>query len=195
VVVGSPFLTDVEELLARARISDALYRHSRGIDRNNNVVRASAYHPDATIDAGAGAQPVRDLLERRRAEHEHTKHTAHIVTNVLIEFLSARAAFVESHVFAAELEDPDYDYSWRGSSPGPAGARILNWGRYLDVFECRDGDWLIRERTVVYGDAVFEPLQMSPFLPERFLHQVHGTGDPIEAVRQRAHVVAREDVS
>lgn len=182
----------LDELIARVRIEDALLRQSRGIDRNDNVIRGSAYHADATVDAGSGPQPVSELLAVRGREHEHTIHTAHMVTNVLIEFVSSSVAFVESHVFAAEVEDPEYDYSWRGFSPGPAGARILNWGRYLDIFEYRDGEWLIRERSVVYGDSTFEQLEVEPKLPERFMHQKHGPGDPIEGVRDRAHAVAHE---
>jgi hypothetical protein len=189
---ASIFASVVDELAARVRIEDALYRQSRGIDRNDNVIRASAYHDDATVDAGSGPQAVAGLLAVRGKEHEHTRHTAHSVTNVLIEFVSAEIAFVESHVFAAELEDPEYDYSWRGIAPGPAGARILNWGRYLDIFECREGDWRIRERAVVFGDTTFVRLEREPALPERFLHQKHGPGDPIDRLRERAHAVARE---
>ena len=186
------FASVVDELEARVRIADALYRHSRGIDRNDPEIRASAYHDDATVDAGAGPQPVADLLAVRRREHEHTRHTAHAVSNVLIEFISARVAFVESHVLACELEDADYDYSWRGFQPGAAGARILSWGRYLDVFERRDGDWRIRQRAVVYGDTSFDALELAPALPVRFLHQRHGAGDPIDHVRDQAREVARE---
>jgi hypothetical protein len=182
----------VDELVARARIEEALYRQSRGIDRNDNMVRAAAHHDDATVDAGAGPQPVAELLAVRGTEHQHTRHTSHSITNVMIEFFSTRVAFVESHVFASELEDPDYDYSWRGFAPGPAGARILSWGRYLDIFECRDDQWLIRERAVVYGDTTAEPLAREPALPERFLRQEHGPGDPLERYREKALAVARE---
>jgi hypothetical protein len=189
---GPVFANVVHELEARARITDVIYRQSRGIDRNDTVTRASAYHDDAAVDAGAGPQPVTHLLAIRGKEHEHTRHTAHLVSNILIEFISARIAFVESHVFACELEAPDYDYTWRGFHPGAAGARIVSWGRYLDVFERRDGDWRIRERAVVYGDTCFEPLEREPTLPERFLHQRHGPGDPIDHFRERARSVARE---
>jgi hypothetical protein len=186
------FASVVDELEARVRIEDALYRQSRGIDRNDPVIRASAYHDDATVDAGAGPQPVADLLAVRGREHEHTRHTAHAVSNVLIEFISARVAFVESHVLASELEDADYDYAWRGFQPGAAGARILSWGRYLDIFECRDRDWRIRQRAVVYGDTSFDPLESAPALPGRFLHQRHGPGDPLDHFRERAREVASQ---
>jgi hypothetical protein len=186
------FASVVDELEARVRIEETLYRHSRGIDRNDPVIRASAYHDDATVDAGAGPQSVADLLAVRRREHEHTRHTAHAVSNVLIEFISERVAFVESHVLASELENADYDYSWRGLQPGAAGARVLSWGRYLDIFERRDGDWRIRRRAVVYGDTSFDPLESTPALPERFLHQRHGPGDPLDSFREQALEVARE---
>ena len=189
---GLVFANVIDELMARVRIEETLYRHSRGIDRNDNAVRATAYHHDATVDAGAGPQPVAQLLAVREAEHQHTRHTVHSITNVIIEFFTPQVAFVESHAFACELLDPGYDYSWRGFAPGPAGARIISWARYLDVFECRAGQWLIRERGVVYGDTTHEPLQGEPVLPERFLHQEHGPGDPLMRYRERAREVARE---
>jgi SnoaL-like domain len=188
--LSTVFADPVDELLARVRIEDTLKRHSRGIDRYDVDLRASTFTPDATIDAGSGPQPAAELLRRRGAEHAHTRHTVHALSNVLIEFVSSRVAFVESHVFACESEGSGYDFSWRGIAAGPAGARLLSWGRYLDVFECRDGNWLISERSVVYGDTTSEPLLTEPELPTRFLQQVHGPGDPIDAVRTRAHALA-----
>jgi hypothetical protein len=186
------FASAVEELLARVRIGDALTRQSRGIDRNDNTIRASAYHDDAVVDAGSGPQPVAALLARRGAEHQHTRHTVHAISNVLIEFITSRVAFVESQVFACESQEGGYDFSWRGIEPGGAGARILSWGRYLDIFECRAGEWRIGERAVVYGDTTFEPIDFEPALPDRFLHQQHGPGDPMASFRERAHQRAHE---
>lgn len=189
---SSAFATVVDELGARVRITDVLYREARGIDRNDAECRASAYHADATIDAGPGPRPVRELLATRTLQHEHTVHTAHVVTNVLIEFVSAVAAFVESYVVACEWEGPGYDFSWRGiPDAGPAGARIQSWCRYLDIFECRSGQWLIRERAVVFGDTVHQSLDRAPALPERFLRQGHGPDDPLRRYRERAHQIAR----
>jgi hypothetical protein len=189
---GQVFANVVDELVARVRIEEALYLHSRGIDRNDNVVRGGTCHADAIVDAGSGPQPVADLLAARAVEHQHTRHTVHSISNVIIEFISPQVAFVESHAFANEVQGAGYDYSWRGFAPGPAGARIVSWARYLDVFECRDRQWLIRERGVIYGDVTYELLESEPLVPDRFLHQEHGPGDPLTRYRERAVQVARE---
>ncbi|WP_326835032.1 nuclear transport factor 2 family protein [Amycolatopsis rhabdoformis] len=188
------FADFAEELEARTRIQDALYRHSRGIDRDDHHgARASAYHPDATVDSGFGPQPVANLLAARRRQHEHTRHAMHSVTNVLIEFVSARVAFVESHVTAVEWEGHGYDFASRGiAGPGRMGARIVSWCRYADVFEARAGAWRILERTVIFGDTAWWPLDAAPVLPPDFLVQEHGSADPMYARRARAGALAEE---
>jgi hypothetical protein len=185
------FPTFVDELEARTRIQDVLYRHSRGIDRNDQLGdRAAAYHPDAWVDSGAGRQPVADLLTLRRREHDRTRHTMHSVTNVLIEFASPDVAAVESHVTAVEWEEAGYDFASRGiTDAGPCGARILSWCRYLDIFERRSGEWRILDRTVVFGDTTHEPLPVDPVLPQRFQVQQHGAGDPVYVLAERARAL------
>ncbi|MEV4604391.1 nuclear transport factor 2 family protein [Amycolatopsis sp. NPDC049253] len=187
------FADFVDELRARTQIQDALYRHSRGIDRDDHHgARASAYHPDATVDSGFGPQPVANLLAARKRQHEHTRHAMHSVTNVLIEFVSARVAFVESHVTAVEWEGQGYDFASRGiAEPGRIGARIVSWCRYADVFEARGGVWRILERTVIFGDTAWWPLDAAPVLPRDFLVQEHGSTDPVYARRARAFALAQ----
>jgi hypothetical protein len=195
--MGAPFAAFIDELEARTRIQDALYRHSRGIDRNDHAGdRASAYHPDATVDSGFGPQPVADLLAARTREHDHTVHAMHSVVNVLIEFLSVDVAFVESHVLAAELETAGYDFRSRGiSDPGAAGARIVSWCRYADVFSRRDGEWRILERVVIFGDTTHQSLATEPVIPPNYLRQQHGPDDPLYECRRRARNLAAAGVT
>jgi hypothetical protein len=187
------FESFIDEIEARTRIQDALFLHSRGIDRNDHAgTRALAYHDDAVVDSGHGRQPVKDLLTARSAEHDHTHHTAHLITNILIEFVSRNLAFVESHVFAVEYEGAGYDFTLRAiPDPGSAGARILSWGRYADIFECRNGTWKIRERAVIFGDTTYDSLETEPVLPPNFPGQRHDLSDPLYRYRDRAQNLAR----
>jgi SnoaL-like domain len=178
----------VDELIARTRITEAIYKRSRGTDRNDvTYKRDVAYHPDAIDDHGFGAEPVGQFLGRSAEQHRNTRHAMHSVTNIVIEFLSATVAFVESHVIANEWQGPDFDFALRNvAATGAAGARIISWCRYADTFECRNGDWRITERTVIFGDMISQPLDAAPVLPPAFQVQRHGPDDPLYDCRARA---------
>jgi hypothetical protein len=185
---GYVFSDPVDELIARTRITEAIYKRSRGTDRNDvNYKLHVAYHPDAIDDHGFGAEPVGQFLRRSAAQHQNTLHAMHSVTNIVIEFLSATVAFVESHVIANEWQGPDFDFSLRNvTAVGAVGARIISWCRYADTFERRNGDWRIAERTVIFGDMISQPLDTAPVLPPNFQVQRHGQGDPLYACRAQA---------
>jgi hypothetical protein len=185
---GYAFPDPVNELIARTRITEAIYKRSRGTDRNDiDYKRHVAYHPDAIDDHGFGAEPVDQFLRRSAAQHRNTRHAMHSVTNIVIEFLSADVAFVESHVIANEWQGPGFDFALRNvPAAGAAGARIISWCRYADTFECRNGKWRIAERTVIFGDMISQPLDTAPVLPPGFQVQRHGQDDPLYACRARA---------
>jgi hypothetical protein len=182
------FTDPVNELIARTRITEAIYKRSRGTDRNDVAYKQRvAYHPDAIDDHGFGAEPVGQFLRRSAEQHRNTRHAMHSVTNIVIEFLSEMVAFVESHVIANEWQGPQFDFALRNVAvPGAAGARIISWCRYADTFECRNGDWRIAERTVIFGDMISQPLDIAPVLPPEFQVQRHGLDDPLYECRARA---------
>jgi hypothetical protein len=129
----------LRELLDRAAIHDVLMRYCRGVDRCDEELVRSAYHPDAVDDHGywkgsgwafAGFI-VRDLARRSSA-------TTHAVANESIA-LHGDTADVESYVFA-----------YLCPSGGEDAGVDLFAGRYVDRFERRDGEWRISRRTVVH---------------------------------------------
>ena len=125
----------LERLVWRAEIEEVLARYCIGVDRADEAVLASCYHPDATDDHGtfnglavefahwavAGASKV------WQASH----HTVH---NVVIDWLDGGdTATVDSYVLAFNLR-----------SVGDLVEVFA--GRYADRFERRDGAWLIAHR-------------------------------------------------
>lgn len=129
----------LQALVDRAAIHDVLMRYCRGVDRCDEELVRSAYHPDAVDDHGYWKGSgwdfatfiVRDIARR-------SSSTTHAVTNELIA-LRGNVADVESYVFAYLCP--------------PAGrASVVNIfaGRYVDRFERRDGQWRIARRTVVH---------------------------------------------
>ena len=131
--------TSLQELLDREAIRDCIYRCCRGIDRIDETALRSAYWPDAVCRHGdqrsTGAEFVDAALMALRAGGR----TSHMIGNVLIE-LRTKTAAVESY-FRTILGGRDAE--------GMPQETLLA-GRYVDRFECRDTEWRIAARTVVY---------------------------------------------
>jgi len=127
-------------LVAKDQIRDVLYRYARGVDRKDVELLKSCYHPDG-VDAhwsfiGNGHEFAKEILEpHQMGEIPVYKH---FITNVLIE-LSGDRAFCES----------SYLFSQTISLTADRQATLTSEGRYLDVFECRDGEWRILNRLLV----------------------------------------------
>ena len=128
----------------KVAIQDTLARYSRGIDRNDIELAKSAYHPDAT-DAHGGpfsgnAHEIMDKVGTLLADQEFCRHQ---ISNVYIQLKGDRAN-VESYHFSLHV---------------PKGSEVEEhvWGRYLDVFEKRDGEWKILERRVIVDHSRCPP--------------------------------------
>jgi hypothetical protein len=139
----------VEEL-ARIRAERAIRRrlldYCRGIDRCDAELVASVYFDDSTDDHGGfeglGVDFARYATERLRT---HAESTQHVIGDSIIDFDDDHTAQVETPVLAVHrCRDAE----------GPFLERF--GGRYLDTFECRDGDWRIRHRLVTWDWDVKE---------------------------------------
>jgi hypothetical protein len=192
--VAYEFPAFLDEIEARTRITDALHRYNRGIDRGNHAYcRQVAYHDGATDDHGNGPEPVDQFLATSSKRHASLRHNQHTLANVIIDFFSADVAFVESYLIAVEWYDETYDFSLRDiPDPGPAGARITSYCRYADIFERRNGRWGIIERVTIFGDMAYQPLEQPPVIPSTFTRQKHGPDDPVFDVMRRAEQHARQ---
>lgn len=128
----------LRELVDRQEILDALYRYSRGLDRADHALAASAYHDDAVDDHGAVVASGRELVDWAIAMHEEKdiSHCHVLGGNVTID-LDGDTAHVESYffTFCREKKKPN----------------MLSTGRYVDRFERRDGKWAIAARVCVAG--------------------------------------------
>jgi len=144
----------------RQEIMDCLLRYTRGVDRNEPALMASAYHPDAIDQHGAAPDmaPV-PFVEWAIGWHRdaQTRHQ-HIITNSSIEF-DGDSAHVET-----------YYIFWGDNREGPPS---LCFGRYLDRFEKRGGRWGIAHRVCVNElVGAFEKVE----LPEEWARALASTG-------------------
>ncbi len=134
-------------------IQQVLYRYCRAVDRGDEALLRSVYHPGA-IDRhgafeGSGEAfaamlvPLMDGAPRVGQHH---------ITNILIE-LRGDTADVESYFLALHP---------LGDAATGAASHVPVTGRYLDRFARRDGEWRIVERTVVL-DWSATPLGWTPW--------------------------------
>jgi hypothetical protein len=144
-------MTDVAlaDLLARQAIHDALLRYCWGIDRGDLGLILSAFHADAVDNHSGVEESAVERFTRTVVEGAGMK-TSHNLSNILIQVdgqtASAQSNLIAWHQF--EFEGATYDW--------------VIAGRYLDRFACRDGDWRIIHRTVVYDLERFDAAGPKP---------------------------------
>jgi hypothetical protein len=131
----------------RQEIHQALMRYCRGVDRGDEALINSAFHPDAIDDHGA-PRPATELA-RGVAQNYHSQ-LMHFTGNVLIE-LDGDTADVESYFISFSPHEEDGRTYTRSRA-----------GRYLDRFERRDGAWKIAYRMVVDEWARLDELKRTP---------------------------------
>lgn len=137
-----PELTEAELKMIRheiwrAEIRDALYRYCRGVDRADNDLFLSAFHPGAREDHGGYHGPVEDFAKLTTERVSlGTIGIQHFLGNILVEFEPDHAR-VETYfqAFYRDRKEPE--------------TFVAVAGRYLDRFEQRSGKWLIAKRFVV----------------------------------------------
>lgn len=139
----------IDELLAKQEIRDALMRYSRGIDLLDPDLVKSAYHPDAYDDHGTFKGNAFEFAEHVMVGLSNLTCTEHFLGNSHIEVDGDRAYSETYHVAYHRIPAGDdgvaTDFTWGG--------------RYVDVFERRDGGpWLILHRTVVHSWSRIDPV-------------------------------------
>ena len=129
------------KLLARASIEDALARYARAVDRRDWEALRGCYHPDATDEHGEFSGTPDEFIAWVAARHEKVPFSSHFVGNCLIEFLDDATAHVETYFMAMQRKPS-------GDGIGEVDSDVI--GRYVDLFENRQGEWKVAKRIVVY---------------------------------------------
>jgi ketosteroid isomerase-like protein len=128
----------VRELEDRQQVIECLHRYTRGLDRHDSEVLASAYHDDAVDRHGPHLFMTgpSEFVPWANALHEETwnSHLHFIDVNNVV--LQGDVALTETYVlFTLRRKD--------GPSVNVGG------GRYIDRLERRDGEWRIAVRDLV----------------------------------------------
>jgi hypothetical protein len=180
----------LQVVVDKSEIADLLYRFARGIDRIDETLLRSIYHPDATVDLGPGifqgtandyVHWVLSVLHQVRSSH-------HAFSNIHAQ-LNGDVALVESYCHAHfRLDKPTgredvfmgsrYLDRMERRPSGPAGVwkivhrkQVLDWVRteaVSDIFYHQNPDalWSYRTKTdPSYHMAQFPGSQSSSKLP------------------------------
>jgi hypothetical protein len=168
---------ELQRLLDRQAIVDVVTRYSRGVDRHDEEILRTVYHPDALDHHGAFTGDPDEFIPWANALHEeNTSGHMHFVTNHTIE-LDGDTAHSETYVFFT-LKRKD------GSGVDLGG------GRYIDRLERRDGEWRIAAREVLIDWTCLAPtvVREDQSLVETF---ASGTWDKTDASYRRPLIVTR----
>jgi hypothetical protein len=144
-------MLELAEISARLEIYEVLMRYVRGVDRRDSDLVQSAYFPDA-VDvrsySTAESSPA-EFGERVVVGFGDTpEFSQHHMTNVDYDIDVANGvADVESYVLVFHPVGPQTAMTLR---PADGGTYVRFAGaRYIDRFECRDGEWRIARRAAI----------------------------------------------
>jgi hypothetical protein len=125
----------IAALLDKQEIREVVLRYCRGIDRMDQDLVRSCYHPDATDEHGSFFGGVDEYLAFAWKLMPRYDSTMHFVGNVLVELHGDRAR--------AEA----YCIAHHRSESGPPASNLATGCRYIDDFERRsDRAWRIAKR-------------------------------------------------
>jgi hypothetical protein len=158
---------ELQVLLDKQAIYDAMMRYCRGVDRCDEELMLSVYHEDARAFSTSASEFVRHFVPDNRAA---TTFTVHAISNFSIELDGDRGSS-EAYFITYVGRDDD-------------GREVVDafCGRYIDQWERRDGRWGVTVRDVVQewsrGNAFgTEPFPVPPSEEGTFVPPVRGPGD------------------
>lgn len=125
-------------LADRMAIGDCLARLARGEDRRDADLIRSSFWSDATVDYGIFAGDFDAYLAWVVPGADAILCTQHLLGQSVID-LAGDTARVETQI-----------QSYHRIDMGDAQRDVMIGGRYLDIFERREGQWRIARRTMLY---------------------------------------------
>ncbi len=136
----------IHNCVEKDRIRDVIFWYCRGIDRADTELLRSVFHTDAEIKMGIYNGDAHQFCDYAKDFVSKIGQTQHNITNTLIT-INGTAAQSESYCVAyhADVEDEGRLVD------------LVTGVRYLDRMECRNDEWKIGYRRVV-----FEWVQLTP---------------------------------
>ena len=147
----------LEELLAKQAITEIVFRYARAIDRLDENLLRSCFHPGSThkhFFEGPSSDPSLpssdenpgDFVAFALGRLSTYSATHHQMGNTLIDLVDPSHATVETYFTAFHRVRPIGD-PLAGDQAFDTEMDYFVAGRYIDQFECREGSWAITSRT------------------------------------------------
>jgi hypothetical protein len=133
-------VNDVDEAAIERLITKLLLRYAHAVDRRDYDAIAGCYWPDATDEHATFTGNAVDYVAWLREVLPALAVSTHQFTNMLIDVRSSTDASSETYCLNVSV------FASSDDSPDRLTTALL---RYLDRFECREGEWRIIERHVV----------------------------------------------
>lgn len=165
---------------ARNEILDLIVAESRAVDRADEALQRSLWHPGATVDLGAFFEgPADEFCDWILDAVRSAVRMWHSVSNQWIQVDGAEAV-AESYVIALDTRSGD-----------DGEVDTLSGGRYLDRFEEIGGAWKFTHRTFVHDWQIEQPSTDQRDDPEGMYAALRTRGghfpdDPVYAFWNRA---------
>lgn len=153
-------------LLDKQAIYEAMCTYARGVDRGDWELVRATYHPDAYDDHVDFRGGVDELINWLDDRFRGVENSSHFLGNCHIAFAGPDKALVETYFVSSRLRPEDSD-----RQETPATGRALcrqSWGRYVDVFERRGGEWRVSSRKVVIEQRFTSPVRDAAHTPGDF---------------------------
>jgi hypothetical protein len=184
------------ECADRASIEKVLGLYCRAIDRLDVELLRSVYHPDAIDDHGAMCLNAHEFAPRIIGLLSQVcTYSMHTVTHVVIDLhgdqATSEAYYLGFHAIAGDEQAVGNFFGAAYLAAQRAGGlqhqphEYVCGGRYLDLFEKRDGVWRILRRKITNEFSVCRPQSaVSEGLPAAFYTPgARDRSDPVYSLR------------
>ncbi|MDE0270879.1 MAG: nuclear transport factor 2 family protein [Gammaproteobacteria bacterium] len=160
----------VGELRDREAIREVIHRYCQAVDRCDLEMLKSCYHADGYDDHGFFAGNAHEFAEYVIPCLERIDSSMHSITNTRFQFDGDRCATTSQwHVVHRLQHEAGFTDFW-------------HQGRYLDVWEKRDGEWKLLHRVIAGDlDRWIETLDFRSSMldsPNQALRGCRGADDP-----------------
>ena len=147
---------DLAVLIAKQAITEQLHRYCRAMDRMDNTLGRSVFHPDAIADYGSMYQGTgHGFIDFVYDAHARLLIHHHQLGNILIA-VDGDMASSESYVTV----------TFRSKDGSGALIAMKSYGRYVDRWERRDGLWAISHRRYLHSIDETRPAAESDYPPD-----------------------------
>ena len=132
----------LQAFIDREAIRHCVAQLARGEDRRDADLLKASFWPDSRFDYGVYSGTFPDYLAWVVPGADAITNTQHVIGQSYIE-LDGDTAKVETHVIS-------YHRVQMGEGEEAGERDTCIGGRYLDLFEKRDGAWRVADRTMLY---------------------------------------------